>query len=102
MNLCFPAEGFVSPLWYDSMRRGCGARPQLVEGVQNYIKSMNFGYRVQLRSQGVAYINARGRFLDPHTLEALQPGGQTQTLTASQFVVAVGSRPRYLGTAVIF
>ncbi|CAN0427877.1 unnamed protein product, partial [Ectocarpus sp. 12 AP-2014] len=42
----------------------------MVQGVQNYIKGLNFKYRTDLRSKGVEYINALGRLQDAHTIVA--------------------------------
>ncbi len=68
----------------------------LRENVQMYIKSLNFGYRVQLRDKAVTYLNKHGRFVDAHTLEVVDKKGTTSTLTAARFVVAVGGRPQPL------
>ena len=40
----------------------------LVEGVQNYIGSLNWGYRVALREAKVNYLNEFAEFKDEHTL----------------------------------
>ena len=37
--------------------------------IQNYVKSINFGYRVALREKKVDYINAYGSFVDPHKMK---------------------------------
>lgn len=59
-----------------------------------HIKSLNFGHRVQLSKKNVDYLNAKCSFLDSHTVIAV---GKTEEkrLTASNFVIAVGGRPRY-------
>lgn len=44
------------------------SREPLRTGVQNYIKSMNWGYRVKLREAKVNYVNALASFSSPHTL----------------------------------
>ena len=36
--------------------------------IQNYVKSINFGYRVQLREKKVDYINSFASFVDPHKI----------------------------------
>lgn len=54
---------------------------ELVNSVQNHIGSLNFGYRVQLRSKNVNYINAKGSFADPHTVIARKKNGQEQLIT---------------------
>ena len=66
------------------------------ENVQNYIRGLNFKYRVRLREKDVTYLNKLGRFIDPHTIEATDKKGQTSTITASRFLVATGGRPSLL------
>lgn len=67
--------------------------PKLVEGVQNHIASINFGYKVQLREKSVTYRNELGTFVDAHTLECTNKQGKRTTLTSQRFVIAVGGRP---------
>ena len=61
--------------------------------VQDHIKGLNFGYRVNLREEGVTYLNKLGRFISPHELECTDAKGAKQIITAARFVVAVGGRP---------
>ena len=63
------------------------------DNVQDHIKGLNFGYRVQLRENGVTYVNKLGRFSGPNTLECVDKNGKVETITAARFVVAVGGRP---------
>lgn len=65
----------------------------MVENVGDHIKSLNFGYRVQLREEGVTYINKLGRFIDAHTIETTDKKGKKDTITAARIVVSVGGRP---------
>jgi thioredoxin reductase (NADPH) len=37
--------------------------------IGNYIKSLNFSYKVQLRSANVTYLEGLAQFLDEHTIE---------------------------------
>jgi len=67
----------------------------LVEGVQNYIGSLNWGYRVALREAKVQYLNEYAQFVDPHTVMTTNKKGKQQQITAKEFLVAVGGRPRY-------
>lgn len=39
------------------------------DNIQNYIGSLNWGYRVQLRDKKVEYINGYGRFIDNHKIQ---------------------------------
>lgn len=65
----------------------------LRENVQDHIKSLNFGYRVSLRENGVTYLNQLGRFVGPHELECVDAKGKVTVITSARFVVAVGGRP---------
>jgi thioredoxin reductase (NADPH) len=37
--------------------------------IGNYIKSLNFSYKVQLRSANVTYLDGLAQFIDEHTIE---------------------------------
>lgn len=69
---------------------------KMVGGVQDYIHSLNFKYRVDLRDKNVEYRNALGRFTDPHTVECTDGEGQVTSITGRRIVVAVGGRPKPL------
>jgi thioredoxin reductase (NADPH) len=69
--------------------------PYMVNAVQEYIKSLNWGYRVSLRDHGVVYLNEFGEFVDNHTVLTTNKKGVTRTLTADKFLIAVGGRPKY-------
>eukprot|EP00741_Cyanophora_paradoxa_P023326 tig00000254_g22533.t1 len=66
---------------------------QLVGTVQNHVHSLNFSYRVGLRSAKVNYVNALAKFADPHTI-AYTEKGVDKTLTAKYILIAVGGRPQ--------
>ncbi len=63
-----------------------------MSNVQDHIKSLNFGYRVEMRDKGVTYLNKLGRFVDEHTIEISDQKGK-KTITGARFVVATGGRP---------
>ena len=65
----------------------------LRENIQNYIRSLNFKYRVRLREKDVTYVNKLAKFVDKNTIEATDKKGQASTITASRFLIAVGGRP---------
>uniref|UniRef100_A0A672GNQ3 thioredoxin-disulfide reductase (NADPH) n=1 Tax=Salarias fasciatus TaxID=181472 RepID=A0A672GNQ3_SALFA len=65
--------------------------------VNNYIGSLNWGYRVALRDKNVTYVNAYAEFLDQHKIKATNKRGKETFYTAAKFVLATGERPRYLG-----
>ncbi|XP_021374605.1 thioredoxin reductase 2, mitochondrial-like isoform X2 [Mizuhopecten yessoensis] len=64
----------------------CGA-------VQSYVKSLNWGHRVQLQDKNVEYLNSLGSFSDQHTIRAVDSKGQERFLTTEHAVIAVGGRP---------
>lgn len=69
----------------------------LVERVQDYISSLNFGYRIFLNKDKIKYFNGLGKFQDEHTIKISNPeNGQTSSITGQCIVIAVGGRPRYL------
>jgi len=65
----------------------------LRENVQNYIRGLNFKYRVALREKEVTYLNKLAKFKDAHTIETTDKKGRTGEVTAARFLVAVGGRP---------
>ncbi|CAF0945058.1 unnamed protein product [Adineta steineri] len=62
--------------------------------IGNYIKSLNFSYKVQLRSANVTYLDGLAHFIDQHTIEwkSLTKSGR---LTFDKAIIAVGGRPTY-------
>ncbi|XP_076609384.1 thioredoxin reductase 3 isoform X1 [Chaetodon auriga] len=65
--------------------------------VNNYIGSLNWGYRVALRDKNVNYVNAYAEFIEPHKIKATNKRGKETFYTSAKFVLATGERPRYLG-----
>lgn len=66
----------------------------MVESVQNHIKSLNWGYKTQLRQKDVVYLNAYARMVDPHTIKTVDKKGVEKQVTARYVVLATGGRPR--------
>lgn len=67
----------------------------LVTHVQNNIKGSNFSYRGLLNSANVKYINAYGSFVSPHKLKIVHKNSKEEFITAKDFIVSTGERPRY-------
>lgn len=65
------------------------------QSIQDYIGSLNFNYRVQLRDKKVEYLNAYGTLMDKNRVFASYKNGKTKEITAKNIVVAVGGRPKY-------
>ncbi|CAC5419494.1 TXNRD [Mytilus coruscus] len=66
---------------------------KMSELVQNYVKSLNWGHRVQLKDKNVEYINAYGTLLDANTIKYVDSKGKERLLTAKNIVIASGGRP---------
>ncbi|KAF2977370.1 hypothetical protein EK904_006277 [Melospiza melodia maxima] len=67
----------------------------MAQGVQNYVKSLNWGHRVQLQEKKVKYFNIKGSFSDPHTVRGVTKAGKEVVVTADNIVIATGGRPKY-------
>merc|ERR1719393_435708 len=67
----------------------------MVNAVVMHVKSLNFGYRAELMSAAVKYYNAYATFKDEKTVVCVDKKGKETTVTADNFVIAVGGRPRY-------
>ena len=68
---------------------------RMVNSVQDHIASLNFGYRTELRSANVTYLNALATFDDEHTVLLTDKKGGKTKATAACFLIAVGGRPKY-------
>ncbi|XP_026177114.1 thioredoxin reductase 2, tandem duplicate 2 isoform X3 [Mastacembelus armatus] len=67
----------------------------MAEAVQNHVKSLNWGHRVQLQDKKVTYLNMKGSLVDEHTVKGLTKAGKETVLTAKNIVIATGGRPKY-------
>lgn len=72
------------------------------------INSLRFGLtNVLIKPRKIDILNGKARFLDEHTLELTDPKGEVRTVTAENFVIAVGSEPAMIpafhinGTTII-
>ncbi|KAI4900654.1 hypothetical protein NFI96_025249 [Prochilodus magdalenae] len=65
------------------------------QAVQNYVRSLNWGHRVQLQDRKVKYLNMKGSLVDQHTIKARNAKGKEMTVTARNVVIATGGRPKY-------
>ena len=59
-------------------------------GVQDHVRSLNWGYRVALRDKGVTYLNAYGTLVDAHTIKTVNKRGAESTITTKNIVLAPG------------
>ncbi|XP_028904882.1 thioredoxin reductase 2, mitochondrial isoform X2 [Ornithorhynchus anatinus] len=68
---------------------------KMAQAIQNYVKSLNWGHRVQLQDRKVKYFNMKGSFVDEHTVRGLTKDGEETLITGEHVVIATGGRPRY-------
>ncbi|XP_054280356.1 thioredoxin reductase 1, cytoplasmic-like [Macrosteles quadrilineatus] len=69
---------------------------EMVTNIQDYIKSLNFKYRTDLKKKEVTYYNAYAKFVDKHTLNLYNKEGNfMKTITGQNFLLAMGCRPVY-------
>jgi len=64
--------------------------------VQNHIRTLNWGYKTQLRAKKVTYFNRLGSFISNKEIKTEDQSGKFGKMTADNFVIAVGGRPRQL------
>ncbi|KAF4661629.1 thioredoxin reductase [Perkinsus chesapeaki] len=69
----------------------------MVTNVNTYIKSLNWGYKTELRSNSVKYFNSFATFVDSHTLKLTDKKGREVTATAKYILIATGGRPNLGG-----
>uniref|UniRef100_A0A1I8GBQ0 thioredoxin-disulfide reductase (NADPH) n=1 Tax=Macrostomum lignano TaxID=282301 RepID=A0A1I8GBQ0_9PLAT len=67
----------------------------LRSAVQDHIGSLNWGYRVQLRTNKVEYQNRWACIVGPNQVIGRDRGGKETEYTAQKILVAVGERPNY-------
>uniref|UniRef100_A0A673VAC2 thioredoxin-disulfide reductase (NADPH) n=1 Tax=Suricata suricatta TaxID=37032 RepID=A0A673VAC2_SURSU len=68
---------------------------KMAEAVQNHVKSLNWGHRVQLQDRKVKYFNIKASFVNEHTISGVTKGGKETLLSAEHIVIATGGRPKY-------
>jgi len=67
----------------------------MVNGVQDYIGSLNWGYKVELRDKSVKYLNSYGVIKDKNTVECTNKRGKVEILKTANILLAMGERPRH-------
>jgi len=67
----------------------------MLESVNNYIRSLNFGYRSDLMKKNVKYFNSLASFVDNHTIAYNDSKGSAQKIRAEHILIATGGRPYF-------
>ncbi|OCT98318.1 thioredoxin reductase 2, mitochondrial [Xenopus laevis] len=68
---------------------------KMAGAVQNYVKSLNWGHRIQLQDKKVKYFNLKANFVDEHCIRGVTKAGKETLVTAQNIVIATGGRPKY-------
>ncbi|XP_072000583.1 thioredoxin reductase 2, mitochondrial isoform X2 [Engystomops pustulosus] len=68
---------------------------KMTQSFQNYVKSLNWGHRIQLHEKNVKYFNLKASLVDEHTVRGVTDTGKETIMTANNIVLATGGRPKY-------
>ncbi|CAE7270679.1 TXNRD3 [Symbiodinium natans] len=67
----------------------------MVNQVNDYIKSLNWGSKTDLRSKNIKYYNSFATFKDAHTISLDNGKGKKEEVSAKYILIACGGRPTY-------
>jgi len=67
----------------------------MLSKINDYIKSLNYGSKVDLRSKNVKYYNSFAIFKDAHTVTLDNGKGKVEEVSAKYILIACGGRPAY-------
>uniref|UniRef100_A0A674MRY4 Thioredoxin reductase 2 n=1 Tax=Takifugu rubripes TaxID=31033 RepID=A0A674MRY4_TAKRU len=62
----------------------------MAEAVQNHVRSLNWGHRVQLQDKKVKYLNMRGSLVDEHTVKGVTKAGKEVIALAASCMNGIG------------
>jgi len=85
-----PSHGWL-PLEGEGLRCDPARLLENVRAEVNRLQGLHTGF---LEKAGVELVRGWGRFLDSHTVEVQQPGGERRQLRGDRLLIAVGGRPR--------
>merc|ERR1711935_32407 len=66
---------------------------KMIQNVNNHVRSLNWGYKVNLMEKEVIYYNKLASFVDAHKVKLVDAQGTEELVTAKHFIIAVGGRP---------
>ena len=68
---------------------------KMISNINNHIRSINFGYKKDMKNKKITFYEEYASFIDAHTVELVDIRGKTHQVTSKYFVIAVGGRPQY-------
>ena len=68
---------------------------KMILNINNHVRSINFGYKSDMRKRGIKFYEKFASFVDSHTVELTDKKGKGEIVSAQHFVIAVGGRPTY-------
>lgn len=104
---CIPKKmmhyaGLLGEGYHDEVESGWvpGDKPKhnwgkMISNINNHIRSINFGYKKDMKNKKITFFEEYASFVDPHTVELIDIRGKTHRVTSKYFLIAVGGRPLY-------
>lgn len=65
----------------------------VAEKIQDYIRSLNWGYKKKLNQEGITYYNKLAKLLSPNQIELTGHDQKSEIVTAKNILIATGGRP---------
>lgn len=69
---------------------------KMIKAVNNYVYSLNWGYKMKYLHKNITYINETGSFIDAHTIKVRDKDRNQRYIKGKNVVIAVGGRPSYV------
>ena len=66
---------------------------EVSEKIQNYIRSLNFGYRKKLNTEKIKYYNKLAKMVSKHEVELTGLDNKPEIIKAKYILIATGGRP---------
>jgi thioredoxin reductase (NADPH) len=96
----FHFAGLLGEAREDLREAGWGIDPsaannweEVSEKIQDYVQSLNFGYRKKLTNEKIKYYNKLARLVSAHELELTGADGVPELVKAKYILLATGGRP---------
>ena len=88
-------EGMNEIGWKTDKKRPEHDWEEMMFRINNYIRSLNFGYRKTLMTDDVDYFNKLARLRSKNEIELKAANGEIEIVTADNILIATGGRPTF-------